>query len=236
MSQKPDSESPPPLPRRELTPPKSLQGGEGDAFPVAVEHHCLAMFSDPNPDWLEIPRTATGIRGARPRLVRQLLDHLFPSNLVLGYLVVVRHTTKATPLLGQPTSPRWHDARSTTSTLTGRNFISPLTRRRFLHELTGPRFFHLFVPSIRSKPIPRLEIGRFFERFSDSGRIDRRAGVVLGDLGSGEGRVGGEASRHVIESSVAESLDGVEEEKEEEEEEIDRRASVEEIGGERKKF
>lgn len=150
MSQKPDSESPPPLPPCELTPPKTLQGGEGDAFPVAVEHHCLAMFSDPDPDWLEIPRTATGIRGARPRLVRQLLDHLFPSNLVLGYLVVVRYTTKATPLLGQPTSPRWHDARSTTSTLTGRNFISPLTRRRFLHELTNPHTVSSIFRSVHS--------------------------------------------------------------------------------------
>lgn len=51
------------------------------------------------------------------------------------------------------------------------------------------------------------------ERFLD--RTDRRAAIVR-DLGSGEGRVGAEASRDVIENCIAESLDGIEEEEEEE--------------------
>lgn len=125
VSQKPDSESPPPPPPPcELTPPRGTKGGEGDAFPVAVEHHCLAMFSDRNPDWLEIPRTATGDSWSQATPRTPTPGPPLPIEPSY-YLVVVRHTTKATPLLGQPISPRWHDARSTTSTLTGRNFIPP---------------------------------------------------------------------------------------------------------------
>lgn len=35
------------------------------------------MFLELGPDWLEIQRTAKRIRGAKPRLAQQLLDHLF---------------------------------------------------------------------------------------------------------------------------------------------------------------
>lgn len=56
-------------------------------FAVAFEHHCLAMFSDPRSDWLEIPRTEKRIRRTKPRLERQLLDHLFPASVLVRVVV-----------------------------------------------------------------------------------------------------------------------------------------------------
>lgn len=94
VSQKPDSESPPPPPPPcELTPPRGTKGGEGDAFPVAVEHHCLAMFSDRNPDWLEIPRTATGDSWSQATPRTPTPGPPLPIEPSY-YLVVVRHTQR----------------------------------------------------------------------------------------------------------------------------------------------